>query len=463
MSAAALAPRLARPFAALSIPNYRRYVAGQVVSLSGNWMQTVAELWLMLALTGSAVEVGATTALQFLPMLLVGAFGGVIADRYDKRRLLIVTQALMAVPSLALWALAVAGLLAPWMIFAFVFARGAINAVDNPTRQSFLIELVGRERLINAVGLNSALVQTARVVGPAAAGAVIATLGVQTCFLLNAASFGAMLLALRGMNPAELRRPEPVPRRPGQLRSALRYVRSTPTLLIPLGMMAVAGTLAYNFQVLMPLLARFSFHGDAGTYATLTSSMGAGAVVGALTSGARRKVTPGLLSGAATLFGLTLAVAAAAPTLDLELVALALAGMASVSFAASVNSALQIGAKPSMRGRVLALYSVVFLGSTPIGGPLMSWIAGSAGPRAALLVGAVAALSSGLTARVAYRRVGTAGGRAERVALPSPGGIAAEEVVAREAAGATPGRPPRARAGSPRTGAGVPPRRAGCR
>jgi MFS family permease len=288
LSAAALAPRLARPFAPLVIPNYRRYVAGQVVSLSGNWMQTVAELWLVLTLTGSAVAVGLTTALQFLPMLLVGAWGGLIADRHDKRRLLMVTQLLMAVPALALWALASAGAVQAWMIFALVFVRGAINAIDNPTRQSFLIELVGREKLINAVGLNSALVQTARVAGPALAGAVIAAVNVQTCFLVNALSFAAMLVALKRMEPADLRRAEPVARKSGQLRSAVRYVRGTPALLIPLAMMAVAGTLAYNFQVLMPLLARFTFHGNASTYALLTAAMGAGAVVGALASGARR-------------------------------------------------------------------------------------------------------------------------------------------------------------------------------
>ncbi|MFL5826019.1 MAG: MFS transporter [Thermoleophilaceae bacterium] len=442
---AAVTPRLKRTFEALGVPNYRRYFAGQVVSLSGNWMQTVAELWLVLSLTGSAVAVGITTALQFTPMLFVGALGGVIADRYDKRRLLMLTQALMALPALALFALAATGVLKPWMIFALVFARGAVNAFDNPARQSFLVELVGRDKLINAVGLNSALVQTARVLGPAGAGIVIATLSVQDCFLLNGLSFGAMLWALKRMEPAELNRSEPAPRKRGQLRSALRYVRSTPHLLIPLAMMALAGTLAYNFQVLLPLLARFSFHGGPGTYATLTSAMGAGAIVGALATGTRKRVPPAFLSGAALVFGGALAVAALAPTLDLELIALALTGMASVTFAASVNSALQLGAKPAMRGRVMSLYSVVFLGSTPIGGPLMSLIAGHAGPRTSMLVGAAAALAAGLLARIAYRR--TAGGSGEAVAMPSPGGIAGEEPVVAEAAEAD---APRRRARRPR-------------
>lgn len=429
---AAVTPRLKRTFDALGVPNYRRYFVGQVVSLSGNWMQTVAELWLVLSLTGSALAVGVTTALQFTPMLLVGAFGGVIADRHDKRRLLMLTQVLMALPALALFGLTAGGLVEPWMIFALVFARGAVNAFDNPARQSFLVELVGSNKLINAVGLNSALVQTARVVGPAGAGIVIATLSVQACFLLNALSFGAMLWALERMRPAELERSEPAPRKRGQLRSALRYVQSTPQLLIPLSMMALAGTLAYNFQVLLPLMARFSFHGGPGTYAALTSAMGAGAIVGALAVGTRKRVPPAFLSGAALVFGGALAVAALAPTLDLELIALALTGLASVTFAASVNSALQLGAKPSMRGRVMSLYSVVFLGSTPIGGPLMSLIAGHAGPRTSMLVGAAAALTAGLVARIAYRR--TLGITGEGVALPSPGGIPGEEPVLAEAA-----------------------------
>jgi MFS family permease len=415
---AVVTPRLRRTFEALGVPNYRRYFAGQVVSLSGNWMQTVAELWLVLSLTGSAFAVGVTTALQFTPMLLVGALGGVIADRHDKRRLLMLTQALMALPALVLFGLAATGVLEPWMIFALVFARGAVNALDNPARQSFLVELVGRDRLINAVGLNSALVQTARVLGPAGAGIVIATLSVKDCFLLNALSFGAMLWALRRMDPGELNRSEPAPRKRGQLRSALRYVRRTPRLLIPLSMMAVAGTLSFNFQVLLPLLARFSFHGNAGTYATLTSAMGAGAIVGALAIGTRKRVPPAFLSGAALVFGGALTLAALAPTLDLELIALVLTGMASVTFAASVNSALQLGAKPAMRGRVMSLYSVVFFGSTPIGGPLMSFIAGHSGPRTSMLVGAAAALAAGLLARVAYRRVGTAAGGAITEPMP---------------------------------------------
>lgn len=401
----ALAPRLGRPFASLAVPNYRRYFVGQVVSLSGNWMQTVGELWLVLSLTGSALAVGVTTALQFTPMLLVGAWGGLVADRVDKRRLLTITQTAMAMPALALWLLASTGAVKPWMIFALVFTRGAVNAIDNPARQAFLVEIVSPARLVNAVGLNSALVQVARVAGPALAGVVIATAGVADCFLLNAISFLATIAALRRMEPSELHSSEPSPRKPGQLRSGLRYVRATPALLIPLVLMGVIGTLSYNFQTLLPLLARFSFHGQASTYAALTTAMGVGAVVGALGASSRREIGPGLLVASALAFGGSLLLAAFAPTLDTEAAALAVTGAASVTFASSVNSSLQLRVRPSMRGRVMALYSIVLLGSTPIGGPLMGWISATAGPRAGLLLGAAAALAGGLVARVAFARM----------------------------------------------------------
>jgi MFS family permease len=398
-------PALARSFASLSVPNYRRYFFGQIVSLSGTWMQTVGELWLVLTLTGSALAVGVTTALQFTPILLFGAWAGVLADRMDKRRLLIITQTAMAIPAVVLWLLAATGVVEPWMVFAVVFTRGAVNAIDNPARQSFVVELVGPSRVVNAVGLNSAIVQTARVAGPALAGVVIATLGVSTAFLINAISFIAMIVALRGMRPELLERSEPMPRRSGQLRSALRYVRATPSLLIPLTLTAVVGTLSFNFQTLLPLLARFTFHGHAGTYAALTTAMGVGAVGGALMASARRTVGPRLVTGAALTFGGLLVAAASAPDLALEVAVLVFTGAASVTFASSVNSMLQLKVRPSMRGRVMALYSVVFLGSNPIGGPLMGWIASVAGPRAGLVVGAVAAIASALIARAAFARL----------------------------------------------------------
>jgi MFS family permease len=398
---------VARTFASLSVPNYRRYFSGQVVSLTGNWMQTVAEMWLMVQLTGNGVSVGLTAALQFLPILLFGAWGGLLADRMPKRRLLTITQTLMAIPALTMWALTANGAIEVWMVYALVLARGCVTAIDNPARQSFVVEMVGADRVVNAVALNSVIVHTARILGPAAAGAVIALIGVSTCFLVNALSFIAMIVALRAMDPARLQTPPMAPRRaPGQLRLALRYVRHTPELLIPLALMAVVGTLSYNFQVLLPLLAHFTWHGTAATYTALAVAMGVGSVTGALAAGARGRVGPRLLVGAAAAFGIAELLVAAAPTLPLQLAALIPLGAISVTFAAGINSSLQLSVEPAMRGRVMALYSVVFLGSTPIGAPIVGWIAEVAGPRAGLLLGAVAALAAAAGGAAAYARIG---------------------------------------------------------
>jgi MFS family permease len=396
---------LGRSFASLRIPNYRRYFTGQLVSLSGNWMQMVAEMWVVLTLTGSGVAVGVTTALQFLPMLVFGAFGGLIADRVPKRRLLLVTQTLHMIAPLAMLTLALEGVLAAWMVFALVFVRGCVNAVDYPTRQAFVMEMVGSKRVVNAVNLNSVLVHSARVVGPALAGVLIATVGVEPCFALNAVSFAVMFAALLGMDASKLRAPELVPRAPGAVRAGLAYVRRTPELWIPLALMAVVGTLGFNFQAILPLLARFTFDGGPGAYAALVSAMGLGAIVGALVNGARGSVTPLLLVGAALGFGVLSLIAAGAPTLALELVVLAPLGAVAVTLAASVNSALQLASEPNMRGRVMALYSIVFLGSTPIGGPLAGWLAEAIDPRAALVMAGVGALIAGLLARIAFERI----------------------------------------------------------
>ena len=414
------AATLRRPFTSLAVPNYRRYFTGQVISLSGNWMQIVAETWLVLQLTGSGVAVGLTTASQFAPILLFGAYGGLLADRFDKRRLLMTTQAAMAVPAIVLFTLAVTGLLEVWMVPALAFVRGTVNALDNPGRQSFVIEMVGSERVVNAVSLNSVIVHCARMAGPALAGVIIATAGVEPCFLLNAISFAAMFVALARMAPAELRTPPRLPREPGALRAALRYVARTPALAVPLAMMALVGTLSFNFQVLLPLLARFTFDGGPQTYALLVTSMGVGSISGALIAGARGRVTPQLLAGSSAAFGAFTMLAAAAPTLPLAAVALVPVGAASVTFAAGVNSSLQLHVEPQMRGRVLALYSVVFLGSTPIGAPIAGVLSELAGPRAGLMLGALAALAAGLGGYVLLRRRGKPA-RAEESCGPGPG------------------------------------------
>ena len=395
-----------KTFNSLSVPNYRRYFAGQVVSISGNWMQIVAEMWLIVQLTGSGLSVGVTAALQFLPMLLFGAWGGLLADRLPKLRLLQYTQALMAIPALTLWALTASGHVEPWMGFGLVLARGSVLAIDNPARQAFVMELVGPDRIVNAVALNSVVVHTSRIAGPAAAGAVIALLGVGPCFAINALSFVAMLIALRGMDRSALLTPKPAERKRGDLRLALRHVRETSALWIPLGTMVLVGTLSFNFQVLMPLLADKTWHGTATTYALMTMAMGVGSVSGALMTGLVGSVSPRLIVGAATAFGVFELLAAVAPSLPLQILALIPLGAVSVTFAAGVNSSMQLASAPELRGRVMSLYSVVFLGSTPIGAPLVGWLSEVASPRAGLALGGIAALLAAAGARAAYARRG---------------------------------------------------------
>ncbi|HEY4778644.1 MAG TPA: MFS transporter [Solirubrobacterales bacterium] len=396
---------LRRSFNSLEVPNYRRYFAGQLISLSGTWMQTVAAIWLILTLTGSGIAVGLTTALQFLPMLLIGAWGGLLADRIPKRRLLMTTQALMAIPAIGLFAVTATGVVEPWMVFLAVFAMGTVNAVDNPARQSFVMEMVGPDRVVNAVSLNSVIVQMARIVGPALAGLLIAGFGVVPCFALNALTFVAMIVALWGMDPRGLHTEPVAPREPGAIRAGLRYVLRTPELAVPLALMALVGTLGFNFQVVLPLLAKFSFDGGASTYAVMVSAMAVGSIGGALVNGAHGQTGPRLIAGGALAFGVLGLLAASMPTLALEIPMLALLGAAAVTFAATINSTLQLAVTPKMRGRVMALYSVVFLGSTPIGGPLTGWLAETYDPRVALLLAGVTGLSAAWAAHISFGRL----------------------------------------------------------
>jgi MFS family permease len=396
---------LRHSFNSLEVPNYRRYFAGQLISLSGTWMQTVAAVWVILTLTDSGVAVGLTTALQFLPMLLIGAWGGLLADRIPKRRLLMTTQALMMIPAAGLFAVTATGVVTPWMVYLAVFAFGSLNAIDNPTRQSFVYEMVGPDRVVNAVSLNSVIVQAARIVGPALAGVMIATVGVVPCFGLNALTFVAMILALWGMDPNRLQAAPVAERRPGAIRDGLRYVRETPELMVPLALMGLVGTLGFNFQVVLPLLAKFSFESGAMTYASLVSAMAIGSIAGALVNGHRGRTGPRLIAGGALAFGLAALLAAAMPSLALEVVMLALLGAAAVTFAATINSTLQLAVTPEMRGRVMALYSVVFLGSTPIGAPLTGWLAESYDPRVALMLAGLSGLSAAWAARICFARI----------------------------------------------------------
>lgn len=394
-----------RSFDSLSIPNYRRYFKGQLVSVSGNWMQVVAETWLVLTLTGSGIAVGLTTALQFLPILFLGAWGGLLADRFAKRQLLMMTQGLLALPVVGLAAVSFAGIVAPWMVYLTVLVRGLVLAVDNPARQAFVIEIVGSDRVVNAVSLNSVMVHGSRIIGPAIAGVLIALVGVSWVFVLNALTFVVMYFALRGMDVKRLDEAPSSGHEPGAMRAAFAYVRQTPILWIPLLLMGLLGTLGLNVQVLLPMLASFTFNGGPDAYAVLLAAMGAGAILGALATGARNRTGPTIIAGAALAFGIFAALAAVMPSLALEVPVMALLGGAGVTFSASINSLLQLEVTSEMRGRVMALFTIVFLGSNPIGAPLMGWLSERYDPRVALMV---VAFGGFLVAAIGYVGFGRA-------------------------------------------------------
>ncbi len=407
-----------RTFSSLSIRNYRLYFVGQAISVSGTWMQAVAQSWLVLQITGSGTAIGLVTALQFLPMLFLAPLGGVIADRWSKRRLLLVTQSTAAVLAAVLGVIVVTDVVELWMVYLLAFSLGLVSAIDVPARQTFIMEMVGRDAVTNAVSLNSVLVNAARIFGPAVAGALIVTVGIGLCFLINAASYIGVLVALVLMRPDELTPAPPQPRRAGQLREGLRYVRSNHAVLIPLLMMAVVGTFAYEYQVVLPVFAKFTFDGDAGVFAAMTAAMGAGAVVGGLITASRRSRTAAALASTAIVFGSVQVVTAMTPGIGLALVAFAVLGAASISFLALGNATLQLNASPEMRGRVMGLWAVAFLGSTPIGGPIVGWIAEHLGPRVALGLGGAVTILAGV---FAYRALSALdrGGKND-VGLASP-------------------------------------------
>jgi MFS family permease len=376
-------------FAALAVPNFRRYYSGQAISMIGTWMQMTAQSWLVLTLTHSSTKLGLIIALQTLPVLLLGPYGGVIADRIDKRRLMVVLQTAMGVQALVLGLLTVTGVVKFWEIGALAALLGLNNAFENPARQSFMLEMVGPEHLRNAVSLNSVLVNTARSIGPAVAGILIATVGDGVCFLFNAASFVAVVASLVTLDRSALNPTEPSGRAKGQLREGLRYVKSTPALAVPLLMMAAVGCLTYEFQVSLPVMASRGLHAGATGFGFMTAAMGVGAVVGGLLVAARGQTGLRPLVLSATGFGVAMTLATLAPSLALELVALGFVGWASISFMSMGNSTLQLTADPGMRGRVMSLWFVSFQGSTPIGGPLIGWLMAVQGARAGLGLGAL--------------------------------------------------------------------------
>jgi len=393
---------LARTFRSLRLRNYRLYFFGQVVSVSGTWMQSVAQGWLVLRITespanhrtGSLVDLGVATSLQFLPLLVLGAYGGLLADRLPKRRTLVLTQAASGSLALALGALTVSRSVRLWEVYLLAAGLGLVTMVDNPTRQSFVQEMVGPELLPNAVSLNSVVMNGARVVGPAVAGVLIDTVGLAACFFVNAASYLAVIVGLCLMRQGELRPSGQLSRQRGQLRAGMAYVWSQRDLREPLLMMVVIGTLAYNFQVTLPALAKASFHGGAGTYATMLAVMSLGAVAGGLAVASRGRPGRRTLRRAAAAFGTLILAVSVAPSLPVALAVLPLMGSASIVFIAMANTTLQLRADPSMRGRVMALYAIAFLGTTPIGSPLIGAVGELAGPRVAIAIGGLAALGA---------------------------------------------------------------------
>jgi MFS family permease len=396
---------LPRVFSSLSVRNYRLYFWGYSVSIAGTWMQTLALAFLVLHLTGSGADLGISTAARFLPLAVLGPFGGLIADRYERRRLLYVTQSASAGVALAFALMTGLGAASFAGVVALSLALGVLTVFDNPARQSLIGDLVPRDRLANAVTLNSVSVNLARVLGAAAGGALVAGVGLTACFVLNAASFAGVLVSLVLMRPAEMNPVERPPREKGQVRAGLRYARRTPALLLPLVMITVTGALAYEFPVTLPLVARGALHGGAGTYGVMASVMAAGAVIGGLVAAGRGNPRrSSTLAIASVGWGVAITAAALAPTLPWELLALLFVGYGAVSFNSLSKTALQLAAAPAMRGRVMALWALAWGGTTVVGGPLVGWVAQEMGSRWSLVVGGVPTIVLGVLMFPALRR-----------------------------------------------------------
>ncbi|HEX2314460.1 MAG TPA: MFS transporter [Thermomonospora sp.] len=384
-------------FRSLRVRNFRLFAAGQVVSNTGTWMQRVAQDWLVLDLThGSGTALGITTGLQFLPLLLFGLWGGVLADRYPKRRILMVTQATMGLLALVLGVLAITGTAEVWHVYALAFGLGMATVLDNPARQTFVVEMVGRRDLPNAIALNSASFNGARVLGPAVAGLLIAVAGTGPVFLINAASFGAVLFGLAAMSRNELHPAELVPRAKGQLREGLRYVRGRRDLVLVLVLVFFVATFGMNFQMTTALVAREVFGTGASSFGLASTMLAVGALTGALLAARRVRPRMRLLLSAALLFGLLEVVTGLMPTYWSFLVMLVPTGVALMTFTTAANATMQLSVAPEMRGRVMGLYMFVFLGTNPLGAPLVGWMAEQFGPRLSIVAGGVAAALAAL-------------------------------------------------------------------
>jgi MFS family permease len=396
------------------VRNFRLFVFGHLVSSTGTWMQQVGQDWLVLRLTDAPLPLGITLAFQFAPMLVLGAWAGLVADRLDKRRLLLATQTAMAVLALVLGLLTATGAVRLWMVYTLALLLGIATAFDMPARQAFVSEMVGPDRLANAVGLNSASFNTARVIGPAVAGLLIAVIGIAPAFFLNAVSYLAMIGALLAMDPDRLYRRAVVERGRGQIRAGIRYVWATPALRSTIVLVAVVGMLGLNYRVAVPLLARFAFDGGPGAYGALAAVMAAGSVAGALTVARRGRPTRPLLIGSVAAFGLLSFAAAVAPTLLVEAVVLFPIGAASLAFVATANSTVQLASSQEMRGRVMSLFGLVLLGTGLPSGLLSGWMAGEFGPRSILVLSGVSCvLAAAVAALAAWGRVEAPGSAAD--------------------------------------------------
>ncbi|WP_123025841.1 MFS transporter [Mycolicibacterium stellerae] len=395
---------LTATFASLHTRNYRLYFIGQSVSLAGTWMQKMAQAWLVLELTNSGAWLGITLAAQQLPVLLLAPWGGLLADRMSKRNILIVTATAAMIPSLLLGVLTLSHHINVALVLGLALLGGLIDALDKPARQSFPSEMVSAPHLANAVMLNNIIQDTGKVVGPAVAGILIAAVGLPYTFFLNALSFLAVVAGLLLMRPGELAVPDPVARGAGQLRAGLAYVRNTPKLFVPLALLASVGLVAYNFQLLLALLGRETFHGDARTVGYLLGALGAGSVIGGLALAGLLQATIGRIVGAALVLAVLLLATGLSPTLAVAFGLVFTLGAGSVLFKSLASTWLQLTAAPEMRGRVLALLVVAIGGTTPIGAPMMGWVAEQVGTRATFVLAGVLTAIAGAVAYVCLRR-----------------------------------------------------------
>ncbi|GFG55059.1 MFS transporter [Mycolicibacterium agri] len=395
---------LTATFASLQTRNYRLYFLGQSVSLTGTWMQKMAQAWLVLELTNSGAWLGITLAAQQVPLLLLGPWGGLVADRIAKRTILIGTAVAAMVPSLLLGVLILTNHINVALVLVLAVIGGVIDALDKPARQSFPSEMVPASQLANAVVLNNIVQDTGKVVGPALGGILIAAFGLPWTFLLNAMSFLAVLAGLLLMRSDELSAPEPIARGAGQLRAGLAYIRNNAELFVPLALLASVGLVAYNFQLLLAVLGRETFHGDARTVGYLLGALGAGSVLGGLALAGVLRATVGRIIGAALLLAALLLATGVAPNLATAFVLVFAMGTSSVIFKALASTWLQLAAAPEMRGRVLSLLVVAIGGTTPIGAPVMGWLAEHFGTRATFLLAGVLTAIAAVIAYLYMRR-----------------------------------------------------------